>query len=299
MGMKSFTLACCVVLALSNATAGGKNDVTLPLTSRVAPPGQDVIAAFESAGLRDVRVHVMTPAELTQVEAALAALPALHRAVLKNKLRHLSFVDGIPGEGSGLTSKVGDTGQFDITLRASLLGESLSAFLTAKERRLFEADGSGDSVTVEATGVDALTYVLLHEATHVVDASIGITSKQSSPFVKDIWEGRTALVPQFAGSPVATTMFRGGRPIPVSQAVVIYDALAHSPFISLYATAAAPEDLAELVAWHEVSKRHGSALTITVLDANGVSVKRYEPLGFSAVKVRMRNVDKWLMQAGT
>jgi hypothetical protein len=105
--MTFLILASCAILAQFNAAAADTNYVSLPsqLTGWVASPGSDAIASFESAGMRDVRPHVLTSAELTRVEAALKALPALHRDVLGNRLRHLSFVDGIPGEGTGLKAR--------------------------------------------------------------------------------------------------------------------------------------------------------------------------------------------------
>ncbi len=282
-----------IVLALGNMAAAE------PLASRVTAPAPGAIERFAGAGMRDVRPHVLTTAERAKVEAALAALPAAHRAVLEKRLRNLSFVDGIPGADIGMITDVGETGQFDFTLRASLIDESLGAYLTARERRLFEADGTGRSIVVEATGIDALTYVLLHETTHVVDVGMGITASMESPFVTGIWEGRTALTPALAGSTAATTTFRGGRPIPVGKAETIYDALAQTPFVSLYATAAAAEDLAELIAWNEVLQRRRGTLVITVVDAGGKVVKRYEPLNFPAVKARMARVDELLKQATT
>ncbi len=289
-GFKPFALMLALLPAMAAAATGS-------LAGRVAPPEPSAIELFAGAGMRDIRAHTLTPAERSRVEAALAALPALHKAVLEKRLRHLSFIDGMPGEGTGLTAPAGDTGQFDITLRASLIDESLSTFLTTKERRLFAADDSGRSVVVEATGTDALTYVLLHEATHVVDLGTGITANLASPFIAGIWEARRTLVPQLAGSAAATTAFRGGRKIAIGEAGTIYDALAQTPFVSLYATTTAQEDMAELVAWNEVRQRFGGTLTITIADAGGKTVKRYEPLNFPEVKARMAGVDDLLQQA--
>ena len=290
--MKRTLLAVAAAALLITGQAGAQG-----LAGRVAPPEKEVMAIFEEAGMREVRPHILTPAERIRVDAALAALPALHRGILEKKLRRLSFVDGIPVHGTGLTSKVGDAGQFDITLRASLLTESLGAFLSTKERRLFEADGSGRVVTVEASGTDALGYVLLHEASHVVDAALGLSTAPGSPFVSGIWEDRTVLAPGLSVSPAATTPFRRAPPVPLGRADVVYDALARTPFVSLYATAAAPEDVAELMTWHDIARR-GGALAITVSDAAGRQLRRYEPLSFPAVKARMERVDQLLREAG-
>jgi len=284
-------LAAGAMLAAGLACAGET------LASRVALPEPEVIATFEGAGMRDVGPHVLTQAERARVEAALSSLPALHRRILGQKLRRLSFVDGIPGQGTGLTSQVGDSDRFDITLRASLFDESLSEFLTTKERRLFEPDGSGRTLTVEASGADALFYVLLHEASHVVDSTLGLSSKDG-PFAAGIWQDRSTLAPGLASSPAATTTFRRGARIPLGRADGIYDALALTPFVSLYATAAAPEDLAEFITWRHIAAQRQGRLTITLVDAVGKPIKRYEPLSFPAVKARMDRAGALLRDAG-
>lgn len=123
----------------------GVND-PVSLSSRIGRPDPAIVEIFSGAGATAISAHELTPEELTIVNRALARLPRLHRDVLERHLRRLSFLDLQPGSGSALTSRAGleeTSSQFDITLRASLLGESLTAFLNAKEARLFEDDGSG------------------------------------------------------------------------------------------------------------------------------------------------------------
>ena len=90
----------------------------------------------------------------------------------------------------------------------------------------------------------------------------------------------------------ATTYFRGGRPLGIRQAANVYDALAHTPFVSLYATASAQEDFAELVAWRQILKQHHGDLVIAVNDARGKTLRRWEPLTFPEVQKRFADVDK-------
>ena len=61
----------------------------------------------------------------------------------------------------------------------------LSTFLTTKEQRVFRDDGSGNTVAVMGTGTDAVTYVLLHESTHVADFVCGMTKHPEN----GIWGG--------------------------------------------------------------------------------------------------------------
>jgi hypothetical protein len=68
--------------------------------------------------------------------------------------------------------------------------------------------------------------------------------------------------------------------------------------VSLYATAAAPEDLAEFVAWHEILKQHHGDLVISVNDARGKTLRQWEPLTFPEVQKRFADVNKLLTLQG-
>jgi hypothetical protein len=276
--------------------SGGQPKVdgtTTTLIERVGEPAQGDIETFKKAGMQDVTPHILTAEERMAVEAALASLPALNKHVLEQHLHKLAFVDGIPGEGTGLTSPSAKTGLSDITLRASVINEPLTTFLTNKERRVYKQDGSGLTISVTGTGTNALSYVLLHESTHVVDVSCGITTNPRSSFVQGIWTGHSTLAPSFAAI-TPKTYFRGADHRPIEKASDVYDALAQTPFVSLYATASRQEDLAELVAWHQIYTQDGGDLTIRLKDAGGKTVEEWHPLSFPKVRERFADVEKLL-----
>jgi hypothetical protein len=264
------------------------------LMARVGPPSKVALRGYRMAGMQDVKSHTLTDSERAEVAAALASLPTLNRQILKKNLHHLSFVDGIPGEGTALTSPAIRKGLYDITIRASVLNESLSTFLTTKEQRVFTADGSGITVSVEGTGVDALTYLLLHESTHVLDFSCNITTDPHGRFVEGIWTDPSTMVSQLASSAAATTYFHQGHPLGFGQSVTVYDSLARSPFVSLYATASEHEDFAELVAWREIMSQHGGNLSIEVKNSQRKTLRRWEPLTFPGFEKRFAEVDELL-----
>jgi hypothetical protein len=268
------------------------------LMAHVALPSQGAIDQFKKAGMEEVTPHSLTAPERARVQTALASLPPLNRRALEKNLRNLAFVDGIPGEGTGLTSSDKKTGTYDITLRASVIDEPLSTFLTNKERRVFADDGSGITVTIKGAGTDALTYVLLHESTHVMDNTCDITKGPGRRFAAGIWASDHEMVSPLASSVAATTAWRGGHPLELEKAQTVYDALAQTPFVSLYSTASAWEDFAELVAWHEVLKQHQGDLVIEVDDASGKSLKHWEPLTFPEVQKRFVDVDELLAAQG-
>ncbi|RSK46387.1 hypothetical protein [Hymenobacter perfusus] len=104
----------------------------------------------------------------------------------------------------------------------------------------------------------ALDYVLLHEATHVVDAALKLNpayaatgqqldSAAAKPFTAGIWKSRTLPVAGWHHALLLQIPFRrGGRALPISDAAQVYSLLQQKPFVSLYGSSWS-EDLAELV----------------------------------------------------
>jgi hypothetical protein len=264
------------------------------LRARIEPPDSSVLEAFAGSGATDITPHELSDVEWIVVDSALARLPALHRRILERHLVRLSFLDLEGGAGSALTSRLGpdeDGEAFAITLRATLLTESLTDFLNTKEANLFIDDGSGYRVRFDAGAIDALTYVLLHEATHVVDQVLGWTADDASPLMAGTWETVRQPAEPHGSSLAARTRFRGAPQIPLAEAPEYYRALRETPYISFYATAAAPEDVAELFAWERISMLFEDPLTLTVLDASGEIAFGYEPLESPLVKARLRTVE--------
>jgi len=141
---------------------------------RMAP--ESVFNTFREAGMKPVNRH-LTPAQKEKVKSAFALLPPLHQQILKQHLQSISFMDNMPN--TALTSPVDSGGVaklFNITFRAGLLDETISEWASKKENTCFKrADGAQYTVRVEGGNLDAIIYVLMHEATHIVDAVIGIT----------------------------------------------------------------------------------------------------------------------------
>lgn len=283
----------------SGSTANGlPNYSPQSIIAKLGAPSEEAKKKFADAGMRSVHAHTLTLTERVDVERAIASLPVLHRQVLSEHLHSLSFVDGIPGEGTGLTSRNGTSDSYDITLRASLIHESLSDFLTTKEQRVFRNPARG-IVTVRGKGVSALTYVLLHESTHVVDATLGLTRDLEPPLVNGAWTARVDPVARFASEPALKTPFRGAEPLPESDAMSVYRSLSRTPFVSLYSTASSSEDLAELISWYVIATRHRGSLTIDVRSEGGRLVETFEPLRFPGVRARFPGIEALLARRFT
>ncbi len=128
------------------------------------------------------------------------------------------------------------------------------------------------TVVVEAGALDAIVYVLLHEATHMVDGALGLTPVEGSSPAADagllttgVWTDRLTVASAHANPLLDELIYRrGGRPIPVSDAHKVYGALQRTPFVSLYASSNWHDDVAELVAWHHLTSRMGQPYRIVV-----------------------------------
>lgn len=239
--------------------------------------------------------HVLTQAERRQLSAALDALPPLHRRVLSERLRTLSFLDGMPN--TALTSTVnpdGDYRLFDITIRAGVLGQNVSEWLTDKERTCFDAAGSPLGVSIEAGTLPALVYALIHEATHVVDSSLRITPSPPAKgqpasgadfgaFTRGVWADSTTPAAPYRDPLLESVRFRsGGRVLPIGDARAVYEALSRTPFASLYGSRNCYDDLAEYVALYELTRKLDQPYRI-VIRRGSESVLVYEPMKSSLV----------------
>lgn len=261
------------------------------LKARVGPPHPDTIAAYTQAGASRTQGHELTEREWALVEQAIQSLPPLHQRILESHLARLSFIEAPSSSGTALTRMYdGPDGQprFDITLRADVLDQSLSTFLTRKEQSLLSDDGSGLSVQVSAGDAQALPYLLLHEASHVVDRTLGLM--QSGDGIADIWKDYRTLTEPYAGSLLAQSVYRRAPQLPAAKGPALYQALARSPFVSLYATASAGEDFAELVTWETLSRRDKTPLAFEVCDRDGQVIARVEPLKQPGVQARLQAV---------
>lgn len=243
--------------------------------------------------------HPLTPAEKAKVANAFAQLPPLHQRILKHHLHSISFLDNMPN--TALTSPVdtsGATKTFNITFRASLLNESISQWATWKENTCFQQEAdSGYSVRVEGGNRDAILYVLLHEATHIVDAVRNITPHPAqasavvppTPFTRDIWRLMNRPAAPYLDSLLEQTRFRSGKPLPIRLAPAVYARLAKTPFASLYAMAAWSEDIAELLTIYHLTSTMKQPFTI-VVTKNEVELARFEPMKQVLVRQRLHHL---------
>jgi hypothetical protein len=269
-------------------------DPASSLESRVKNTPAAVLKMFADTGQPMPAAHELTAGERRKLSTAFAALPPLHRRILGERLRSLSFLDGMPN--SALTSTLNPNESyplFDMTIRAGVFGENVSALLTQKERTCFAIAGSSLNVFIEAGTLDAVVYVLIHEATHVVDSSLRVTSAAHIPsFTAGVWSDRTIPAPQYRDRLLERVRFRaGGDILPIDRAEEVYAALRRTPFASLYGSSNRHDDLAEWVTWHYLTDTLKQPYRIVISSADK-EIFAYEPMKSPLVRNRSFQIDQ-------
>ncbi len=280
-------------------------DSSTVIERRVRNTSEQVLKIFEQAGINS-KAHALTPSERKVVDEAFAMLPPLHKKILKDHLRGISFLDNMPV--SAMTSPVNDNDEFklfDITFHASILKQTASEWLTEKERACFNKDSSSISVSVEAGSVNALVYVLLHEATHIVDGATGMLPQQwkntneksqISAVAASTWSNWLNLLPAFQNPLLNSTRYRkGGKIFTMEEAVPVYSAMKRTPLVSLYSTSNWHEDLAEYLTVYHFTYKLGQPFTI-ILKENGNVILSYKPMESDLVKSRLHFMDLFYQQ---
>ncbi len=265
---------------------------------RISAAPEGVIKLFKEAGMSPSD-HEVTATEKTKVEKAFAALPPLHQKILKRHLHSISFMDNMPN--TALTSPVethDSSKMYNITFRAGILHETISEWATQKENTCFEgSENPGYEIKIEAGVLDAFLYVLLHEATHVVDAVLEITPHpqdrealvKPTSFTKNIWHKMNVPTQSSTDSLLEKTRFRSGKKVPVTLAPDIYKKLSKTPFVSLYGMASWFEDIAELESIYHLTEKMNQPFYIIVKKDNK-EIFRFTPMKNKRVKKRLRNL---------
>jgi hypothetical protein len=269
---------------------------TSPLGSRIAPPPRAFLDLFTDA---KPTLHNLTADERRKVEAALTELPALHRRVLAERLRSLSFVDGMPNTALTYPANPGEAFRlYDITVRAGVLRQNVSEFLTEKELTCFDTTGSSLTISVDAGSMDAIVYVLLHEAAHVVDGGLRIAfDVPSGPIehalIQGVWTDRTTALPQYRHPLLESTRFHaGGRVLNITDAEAVYSELGRTPFFTLYSSSNWHCDFAELVTWRTLTQNRGQPYRVLILD-HGEIAYAFEPTGSALVQDRFELLERF------
>ena len=279
-------------------------DPSTALESRIGETPAAVLKEFKDAGLSPT-AHVLTATEQQKISKAFAMLPPLNRRILRERLRSLSFLDGMPNTALTSTVNPGEPYKvFDITIRAGIFDQNVSEFLTQKERTCFETANSSLNVSIEGGTLDAIVYVLLHETTHIVDGSLHITSEMgvgdhldkspaTSLFTRNVWSGWRTPAPQYQNTLLESIRFYAdGKVLKIDQAEAVYKALSQTPFVSVYGSRNWLDDLAEVVTWYHLTEKLKQPYRIEIRKTGQV-IYAYEPMRSRLVRSRFDQLKRF------
>ena len=288
-------------------------DAGTPLAGRVCDPPDFVLDYLRKMDERpDYAAHVFSEKERALVKTNLDLLPSGYKTILRERLLGLYFVDGFLG--SGYTEFVldgrGRVFSF-MVLNSKVLKENLSDWLTLKETSAFVPDTDKVKITVDCgPSASALTWILLHEATHAADYAENFTPyvepalwelegkpERASGFTGGTWADYAALKDGAAWPYTGKVRFYGmgkGPGLPLSKAEEVYAALARTPFASLYATQNWAEDLAEYMAFYHLTQTLGLPYTIRVVQNNS-TVFEFRPFADKDGPCLKRDAPKKLL----
>lgn len=287
------------VILLSNLSAQTPpNEDTTFYKNRILEAPGPIFKKFTDAGMAPTN-HLLTEAEQEKVDKAFLLLPPLHKKILKEHLHSISFMDNMPN--TALTSPIESEDtikKFNITFRAGTLNETISDWATWKEKSLYDFSANPSfEIQIDAGNFDAFVYILLHEATHIVDAVLQLTPHVEdvdsvmipTPYTKNIWRLFNIPEDKFINPLLAKTRFRSGKIQPISSAPALYFALKKTPFASLYGMASCYEDIAELITIYHLTNKLNQPFVIYVKE-NGKIKSKFEPMKNKLVKRRLQQL---------
>ena len=272
-------------------------DTLTSVQNRIGNTPLKILERFHLAGMKP-KAYKINKGEEKIIASAFEKLPPLHKNVLKNRLMRISFLTDMPN--TALTAPINplDTLKlYTITINAAILKQTVSEWLTQKENSYYKRQIDNTKIEVNAGNLDALTYVLLHEATHILDGVLQLTPQyfvqkpqlktmlKTNRFTKNIWNTRTSISEKYRSEALDKTYLRSHKKISTSSAKTIYTDLIKSPFVSLYALSSYHEDLAELVTLHHFTTYLNQQYQIIVTQEDTTLV--YEPMKSPLVKGRI------------
>lgn len=293
-----FVVFSVILFSKISAQTNSKEDYSF-YENRIAVAPDNIFKKFIDAGMAPTK-HVLTEAEQDKVAKAFSLLPPLHLKILKKHLHSISFMDNMPN--TALTSPIESEDtikKFNITFRAGILNETISEWATWKEKSLYDASANPIlEVQIDAGKLDAFVYILLHEATHVVDAVLKLTPNaeevdslvEHTVHTKNIWRLFNTPISRFTNPMLEKTRFRSGKVQPISSAKDIYNSLEKTPFSSLYGMASWYEDIAELITIYHLTNKLNQPFAVYVKE-NGKIKSKFEPMKNKLVKRRFKQLQ--------
>jgi hypothetical protein len=287
-------------------------DPTAKLSDRVSEMPAALLQLYSREEDMELRPYIPSTAELQQIDDIAAMLPEQHHEVLKHRLIGIYCVKNFAG--SGMADWIlgpNDEIYTVLVLHPRVFRMTASELLTLRINSAFEADDSGTELLFHLSDdISALTYIMLHESTHIVDYVERLTpyvepamlrllgeSPNDASFTDMAWTAYREVSPSidFPYQKELRFYSLGGQPcLEYRDAIGALKALRGTPFASLYASVNWAEDLAEFVTFYYLSTIYKVEGHIQVYQ-DGQLVYDYRPMSSAIVTNRNRLLDPLLL----
>jgi hypothetical protein len=245
--------------------------------------------------------------EIEIIRQYLNLLPELSKAVLRERLIAIYFINNF--HGSGLTDWVIDEkGEFYtyMVFNPDTFKYNISKWLTYRENSCYKRDSRDISISVDCgTRFNGFLYALLHESTHAVDyvknitpyveeslKRIGQYRGESTLFTRGTWKEINKPENSYEFPPresITFYEFKGPR-INISESIGTYRKLLKTPFVSLYGSLSWAEDIAEFVFFHHLTEKLKEPYRINIRNKKGPNFS-LEPMKSPLVIKRIPSIS--------
>ncbi len=280
------------------------------LVSRIKPIPDSLLSMWKKwDGEESYSAYTPSAGELLMIERYISLLPLLLKRVSEERLVGIYFVNGFLG--SGATDFVLDDDDeiyVYVIFNPDTLKTGISEWVTYRETTCFDF-GENPSTRIAIDCGDEYTgfmYILLHEATHIVDYIDNLTpylhralkrwgltkDQESTDFTSPVWQDFNQPLDRFKFESRDKVNFYGlnkGPRLQAERSLSIYRDLSHSPFVSLYGSMNWAEDLAELVTWYHFTTVLKQPYEISVYQ-NDTKKQTFHPMQFPEVRRRFQSI---------
>lgn len=257
-------------------------DFTTPIHERVQKaPGFIMDYLEEIDGVDYYTPYMPSQEEMDLFEEYIGYLPESYLPILEDRLIAVYFINDMMG--SGMADYVVDEDNEVYTilfLNPFVLDLNLDQLVTYKENTCFIPNDDVSITISMSSEYSGLLYILIHEATHIVDYVKQVTPMiegalailkdwdiSNVPFSESVWADYDIPYDYILLKNRGDITFYGlggGPRIDASQAADMYEDLVASPFISIYGSKNWAEDLAEWATFYWLTEKMGCEYTIRV-----------------------------------
>lgn len=289
-------------------------DPSVPLGERTGSPPAELLELYSRADGVTYRACEPDARERERLAAVYPLLPVRHRQVLRERLVAVYCVENFTG--SGMADYVlgpGDEVYSLLILHPRVFEMTARELIQLRERTAFAADDSGVSIHIELSEeVSALAYIVLHEATHIVDYAERHTpyvepgmrellgrAERPTPFTDELWEDYRRLRTGVGFAHQEDLRFYGLGEEPaltLAEAPEVYTAISRTPLPSLYGAFSWAEDFAEFVSFYYLVHAWNADYRIA-LRRGGKEVAAWRPMDSPHAVRRAGLLDPSLLAA--